>query len=135
MKGKGGGPKGDFQGSCYWCGKWGHTASRCHDKDTYMAWVRSGKGSNLAEAPQEVHNVQVDSNHGWKTVGGPLASLDPGPRFVDVCSLRTNYEKDYPSLKNKFSALQSEDRDTEDEVENTVARKMVTSPRPKRTWR
>ena len=32
-KGKGKGKKGGFQGECHWCGKWGHTASRCTDKD------------------------------------------------------------------------------------------------------
>ena len=35
-KGKGKGKNGGFQGECHWCGKWGHTASRCPDKDEYM---------------------------------------------------------------------------------------------------
>ena len=43
-KGKGKGKKGGFQGECHWCGKWGHTASRCPEKDDYMDWVRGSKG-------------------------------------------------------------------------------------------
>lgn len=36
-KGKGNAP---FQGECQWCGKWGHSASRCHQKDEYMSNLR-----------------------------------------------------------------------------------------------
>ena len=111
-KGKGG-KKGEFQGTCHWCGKWGHTASRCPDKDTYMEWVRSGKGGNTTETHQEAYNLQNHSDDGWKMVGGPLSSLDKAPRFVDVCSLRTNYKRDFPKLQNRFSSLQSDDQDLE----------------------
>ena len=113
-KGKGG-KKGDFQGACHWCGKWGHTASRCSDKDAYMEWVRSGKGpaNHTHETTKETYNLQCDEEDGWKTVGGSLSSLDKAPRFVDVCSLRTNYQRDFPKLQNRFDSLQSEDPDVE----------------------
>jgi hypothetical protein len=39
-KGKGKG----FQGECHWCGIWGHSASRCRDKDAYMQDIRRGQG-------------------------------------------------------------------------------------------
>ena len=112
-KGKGGGKKGEFPGNCHWCGKWGHTANRCSDKDAYMDWVRSGRGGSNAETSQEAYNLQSDRDEGWKMEGGSLSSLDKAPRFVDVCSLRINYQRDFPKLQNRFDSLQSEDPDVE----------------------
>ena len=49
-KGKGGG----FQGSCHWCGEWGHSQSRCRHKDEYMNEIRRTKG-------QERNGYQANS--------------------------------------------------------------------------
>merc|ERR1712055_294236 len=57
-KGKGKGKKGSFQGECHWCGQWGHTASRCPDKDEYMEWVRRSKGQG-----KSAMNHQLEAHH------------------------------------------------------------------------
>merc|ERR1712082_48463 len=49
VSGKGGG----FQGSCHWCGKWGHS-----DKDAYMDWVRSSGNNVKGPTPKEAYGVQ-----------------------------------------------------------------------------
>ena len=56
-KGKGGG---GFQGTCFFCGEFGHSQSRCKEKDKYMEGVREkggGKGGgaawNVEEAEEE----------------------------------------------------------------------------------
>ena len=43
-KGKGKGANGVFQGTCHWCGEWGHSQSRCRLKDEYMEGVRRARG-------------------------------------------------------------------------------------------
>ena len=101
-KGKGGkgkgGQKGEFQGTCRWCGKWCHTASRCSDKDAYMECVRgeNGPANHSQETAKETYNLQNEDEEGWRTVGGLLSSLDKAPRFVNVCSLHANYRKNFP---------------------------------------
>ena len=70
-KGKGGkgkgGQKGEFQGTCHWCGKWGHTASRCSDKGAYMECVRGGNGpaNHSQETAKETYNLQNEDEEGW----------------------------------------------------------------------
>ena len=54
-KGKGKEGKGGFQGDCYWCGKFGHSQRDCVEKDSYMSWVRKGKGAEL-----DVNHIQGD---------------------------------------------------------------------------
>jgi len=49
--------------------KWGHTASRCTDKDAYIAWVRGGKGYGKNHGEKEANILQHDhgDEEGWKT--------------------------------------------------------------------
>ena len=35
--------KGNFQGDCYWCGRFGHSQRDCRDKDQYMQYRRDMK--------------------------------------------------------------------------------------------
>ena len=56
-KGKGKGKKGAFQGECHWCGKWGHTASQCPEKDDYMEWMRGSKGLGKNPMNREANHV------------------------------------------------------------------------------
>ena len=109
-KGKGGkgkgGQQGGFQGTCHWCGKWGHTASWCSDKDSYMECVRGGNGpaNHSQETAKETYNLQNEEQEGWRTVGGTLSSLDKVFRFVNVCSLHANYRKNFSELQNRFDS-------------------------------
>ena len=99
-KGKGKGKKGGFQGECHWCGKWGHTASRCPDKDEYMEWIRGSKGlgKNSLNYQHEANNVNhiTDEEASWKTVGSPVATLETENRYIDI----SNLDKHFPKLSN-----------------------------------
>ena len=105
-KGKGG-QGGEFQGTCHWCGKWGQTASQCTDKDAYMKKVRSGNcpANCSLETTKETSNLQNEHEEGCRTAGGSLSSLDKASRFVNVCSLHTNYRKSSAKLQNQFDTL------------------------------
>ena len=74
-KGKGGG----FQGSCHWCGEWGHSQSRCRQKDEYMDGIRRSKGQEKG-GHYQTHHVEEDANareletlenSGWRTLCYP----------------------------------------------------------------
>ena len=104
--GKGKGKKGGFQGDCHWCGKWGHTASRCPEKDGYMEWIRSGKGFGK-DQQQETNQLQQDHPEPWQVKGNPVAALDTPGRFVDIC----NVVKHFPKLHNRFSVLGEDDQE------------------------
>ena len=112
--GKGKGKKGGFQGECHWCGKWGHSASRCADKDEYMDWVRGGKGYGKNQEMYQKETNLMQHDHGeeeaWKTVGNPVAMLETPGRFVDIC----NVDKHFPKLRNRYSALSEEENDEPD---------------------
>ena len=118
-KGKGkdfGKGKNEFQGHCHWCGKWGHSASRCSDKDAYMDWVRSGKGfggNYQANNGKGAYNVESQCEHqdDWKTPVEALNSLNSGKRQVDVCNLNANYHKNFPKLHNRFAVLSDDSSD------------------------
>ena len=134
--GKGtGGKTGEFHGECHWCGKWGHTASRCTDKDAYMDWVRGGKGYGKNHGERETNISQNDhgDEEGWKTVGNPVSTLESHARFVDIC----NMDKHFPKLKNRYTAL-SEDRDEETQQEDQgMPRRIpdsVWTMAPRRKW-
>ena len=106
-KGKGKGKKGSFQGECHWCGQWGHTASRCPEKDAYMDWVR--RTNNLGKGGA----MQVDTHHiaeeevQWKNVGNPLSTLEMDARYVDI----GNMDCHFPKLTNRFGVLTESDED------------------------
>ena len=120
-KGKGKGKKGGFQGECHWCGKWGHTASRCPDKDEYMEWVRGSKGhgknqGNYQREANIVHTTQ-DDDEPWKTVGNQVGTLETENRFVDIC----NMDAHFPKLSNRFSVL------SETNIDETEPMKVLPS--------
>ena len=102
---KGKGKKGAFQGECHWCGQWGHPASRCPDKDSYMEWVRSGKGHgkhqvNFLHEHPHAQPVPEDEGHF-------VATLESDNRYVDI----SNLDKHFPKLSNRFAALSQDDVD------------------------
>ena len=111
-KGKGKGKKGGFQGECHWCGKLGHTASQCPDKDEYMEWIRGSKGTgkNQVNYLREANNVQqptLEEDVAWKTAGNPVAMLETENRYVDI----SNLDKHFPKLKNRYAVLSEPDVD------------------------
>ena len=64
------------------------------------------------ETAKETYNLQNEDEEGWRTVGGPLSSLDKAPGFVNVCSLHANYRKNFPKLQNRFDSLfETQDED------------------------
>ena len=142
-KGKGkdvGKGKNEFQGHCHWCGKWGHSASRCSDKDAYMDWVRSGKGSggnHQQNSGKGAYNVESHCEHqdDWKTPVEALNSLNSGMRQVDVCNLNANYNKNFPKLHNRFAVLgdESSDEDTpsrDEDIEGRHQPPLSSGPSP-----
>ena len=120
-----GGKKGEFQGSCHWCGKWGHTANRCTDKDEYMDWVRSGKGAgsytqNDGKGANSVE-TEIGQMDEWSRGVEALSAMDIPSRRVDIGHLSKNYGKHFPKLHNRFDAL-SEEHD-EDEPKKAPNRR------------
>ena len=113
-KGKGKGKKGGFQGECHWCGKWGHTASQCSDKDEYMDWLRGSKGAGKNQAHQHRETNHVLPTLGevatWKTVGNPVEMLVTESRHVDI----SNVNRHFPKLQNRYSVLTEEEVDYEE---------------------
>ena len=142
-KGKGKGKKGSFQGECHWCGQWGHTASRCPDKDQYMEWVRRtnnlGKGSmNFPVEANHVHH-NTDGEAPWTTVGSPVATLEAEHRYVDIGIM----DKHFPKLSNKYSVLSESDADEHEPMkinvtpykEKLAIAEVPCNPRkPRRRW-
>ena len=144
-KGKGKGKKGGFQGECHWCGQWGHTASRCPDKDEYMEWVRRsnnlGKGGSMTHQPtaQHVHNI-TEAELPWKTVGSPVATLEMEHRYVDIGTMDTHF----PKLSNKFSVLAQDDVDEDEPMkvqvktpvreDRAIAAEQGNQRKPRRRW-
>jgi hypothetical protein len=55
-KGKGGG---GFQGTCFFCGEFGHSQSRCREKDKYMEGVRE-KGGGKGGAAWSLEEVEEE---------------------------------------------------------------------------
>lgn len=72
-KGKGGG---GFQGTCFFCGEFGHSQSRCREKDKYMEGVREkggGKGGaawSLEEVEEEKtrRDLSALEESSWRTL-------------------------------------------------------------------
>ena len=110
-KGKGKGKKGSFQGECHWCGQWGHTASRCPEKDAYMDWLRRINSMGKGGAMQVDHIAEEDVQ--WKNVGNPVSTLEMDSRYVDI----GNMDRHFPKLSNRFGALSEPDVEDVDESE------------------
>jgi hypothetical protein len=72
--------KGGFQGHCHWCGEWGHSASRCNEKDIYMDGVRarSAKGGN---------NMETDNVEENKGMRQELENLEAKGGYRTLCSV------------------------------------------------
>ena len=110
-----GGPKGDgqgkggkgsgFNGYCHWCGEWGHSQSRCRQKDDYMKNQRkNGKSNSKGGYEQITHNVEKNKNHleNLEKSGGYrcLSSLEhrgsrcvTSNRFASLQELKPEYQK------------------------------------------
>ena len=144
-KGKGKGKKGGFQGECHWCGKWGHTASRCPDKDEYMDWIR--RANNLGKGAthhHEAHHIQQvpEGEAPWRTVGNPVSTLEMEGRYVDIGTM----DKHFPLLTNKFSVLSECDEDVDEyepmkvnlgtplKMDRAIAAKQGDKKKPRRRW-
>ena len=107
-KGKGKGKKGSFQGECHWCGKWGHTASRCPEKDQYMDWLRrvNSMGKGGMQPHVETHHIAEEELQ-WKHVGNPVSTLEQEGRYVDI----GNMDRHFPKLSNMFGVLSESEVD------------------------
>ena len=78
-QGKGGKGSG-FNGYCHWCGEWGHSPSRCCQKDDYMENQRkNGKGNSKGGYEQIAHNVEENKNQ--------LENLEKSGGYRCLCSL------------------------------------------------
>ena len=142
-KGKGKGKKGSFQGECHWCGQWGHTASRCPEKDAYMDWVRRTNNLGKGAAMQvDTHHIAEDEVQ-WKNVGNPLSTLEMDARYVDI----GNMDRNFPKLTNRFGVLtESDENDVAEsepmkvhvqgahKMDKTIAAGPVKQVKTRRRW-
>jgi hypothetical protein len=107
-KGKGKGKGKGFQGNCHWCGEWGHSQSRCADKDRYMQGVRGehrgeeegskGKGNayNIEErsAEKTIREVEaLETQQGMRTI----SNIEVANRF-QLLEANDEYEERWPEL-------------------------------------
>jgi hypothetical protein len=104
-KGKGGG----FQGHCHWCGHWGHSASRCHDKDVYMDGVRARGGGKGHGKNMETDNVEGTSQA--KPQDQNLANLEAKGGFRTLCSVEARMPV---QVHNRFKDLEENEVDYEE---------------------
>jgi hypothetical protein len=95
-KGDGKGKGGGFQGHCHWCGEWGHSASRCKDKDVYMDGVRArnGKGGGKAMDTDNVEDKTKNNNQ-------DLENLEAKGGYRTLCSI----ERKPVTTRNMFEGL------------------------------
>jgi hypothetical protein len=111
-KGKGKGKGKGFQGNCHWCGEWGHSASRCADKDKYMQGVREhrgeeeghkgkGKGAyNIEEwqADTTIREVEaLEAQQGWRTI----SNIEVANRFQLLENNDVEYDEQWPEVTMK----------------------------------
>ena len=69
-------------------------------------WSASAPTNHSKETAKETYNLQNDDEEVWRTVGGPLSSLDKAPRFVHVCSLHANYRKNFTQAAEPVRLLE-----------------------------
>ena len=110
-KGKGGkGKGGGFQGHCHWCGEWGHSQSRCKQKDEYMDNLRKGgykgNGKGYEKGGYSTDNVEETGNP-----TDNLENLEMSGGWRALCSLEHRSDK---RSKNRFAVLQTNDDDEEE---------------------
>ena len=115
----------------HWCGKWGHSASQCRDKDAYMEWVRNTGGyAKGGPTPKEAYGLQnngppssgkVDAN---ASAGESLlSSLETPSRTVFLGSLNKTTVK----LQNRFDVLCQGD----DELDDLECEEVTQGERPR----
>ena len=104
-----------FQGFCNWCGKWGHPATRCRDKDSFMEWVRSGKQD---PTPSEAYGVQSNGDGNTSEYGSSKSSISPSCTTLSSIEspVRTAFlgsvDKTTLKLQNRYAVLSIEEEDT-----------------------
>ena len=103
-KGDGKGKGGGFQGHCHWCGEWGHSASRCKDKDVYMDGVRARNGKGGCK------NMETDNVEG-KNINQELESLEAKGGYRTLCNVEL---KKPVVVQNRFKGLETEEYSEED---------------------
>lgn len=99
-KAKGEGGKGEvlgkgFQGTCHWCGVWGHSQSRCAAKDKYMDEMRAKQANMPVASLDEEENSEVQPIKSLESAGG-------GWRFLGSVDKPLN-------IRNRFEALTPEE--------------------------
>ena len=104
-KGAGKGKGGGFQGHCHRCGEWGHSASRCKDKDVYMDGVRArnGKGSGRSMETDNVEDKPKNNDQ-------DLENLEAKGGYRTLCSIEA---RNPIKLKNRFDGLEVNEIDHE----------------------
>ena len=106
-KGDGKGKGGGFQGHCHWCGEWGHSASRCKDKDVYMDGVRARNGKGGGKS-MDTDNVE-DKN---KNTSQDLESLEAKGGYRTLCSIEARRPI---TTRNRFEGLEANETEYDDE--------------------
>jgi hypothetical protein len=106
-KGDGKGKGGGFQGHCHWCGEWGHSASRCKDKDVYMDGVRArnGKGGGKSMDTDNVEDKNKNNNQ-------DLENLEAKGGYRTLCSVEARRPI---TMKNRFEELEVNEIEYDDE--------------------
>lgn len=132
-KEKGGGQKGKgkgFQGDCYWCGTYGHSASRCVQKDQYMQNLRSSQGMPEPGAGGKgaVYNMEPNT--------APTQPNPPAQFQKAMDSLEQNGRRRMLAsveVHNKFRAL-GDDDDGEEPMYVSPVSGSRTLTRPLSDW-
>ena len=102
-----------FNGTCHWCGEWGHSQSRCRWKDEYMEWVRRTRAEHTHNVEEE-EEIEVESAN--------LESLE----------VKRGEWRALCSLENRFAVLMNDDEEGHDDNEAPASESVV--PQEDEDW-
>ena len=134
-KGKGKG-KGCYNGECHWCGRWGHTAKFCRDKDAFMTAQRQQWATgNVEEFEPEPAQDELSSQpvHSSSLAGLEAASVGT---YRDMTA---HFELGALLKANRYAAFMDDEAETD--MSRCVPRPMAPSScapgqkAPTRQWR
>ena len=74
---------GQFNGTCHWCGEWGHSQSRCRWEDEYMEWVRRTRA-------EHTHNVEEEEDDAVESANLESLEVKRG-EWRALCSLGASF--------------------------------------------
>ena len=97
---------GDVNGTCHWCGEWGHSQSRCRWKDEYTEWVRRNRA-------EHTHNVEEEEDDAVESANLERLEVKRG-------ELRT-----LCSLENPFAVMTNVDEEGHDDNEAPASETVV----------